>query len=319
MKKQLILVCVLVVALMSSCMKPYQVQKYQEIKPNESVYVIPLENGTQVNQTKLKSQAYLEQNKVIAKRIYIPTQWHKTGRMSNSGEWIPSVRVITVDRTPVTREWNGSGSGSNKTSNEAIEVESKESIGFSVCITATASIPDDWTSLFLYSYSGRTLADLMDTDVRGYVQKCLTTQFGDRNLTQGQNDRSAIFSQMSKDVTEHFALYGIKIMNIGSAGQFTYSNPSIQSAINEKYSSEMNIKTAENKVIAANKFAKAKASIEAQSHLDADIAIKLAFAEAVKNGKLQVPDNLTIAGGNFSMLELYGLKSMNTSTTKAKR
>ena len=82
-----------------------------------------------------------------------------------------------------------------------------------------------------------------------------------------------------------------------------------------KYSSEMNIQTAQNKVISANKFAQAKAAIEAQSHLDADIAIKLAFADALKNGKLQVPS--TIAGGNFSLLELYGLTSMsNTSKTK---
>ena len=63
MKKQLILVCVLVVSLMSSCMKPYQKQKIVEVKPNETAYLIPLENGTQTNQTKLKSQDYLEKNK----------------------------------------------------------------------------------------------------------------------------------------------------------------------------------------------------------------------------------------------------------------
>jgi len=312
MKKQLILVCVLVVALMSSCMKPYQKQKFVEVKPSQTAYLIPLENGTQTSQSKLKSQDYLEKNKVVAKRIYIPTQWQKTGRLSNSGYWMPSDTVILVDRTPVTREWNDAGSGSNKVSDDAIKVESKESIGFAVCITVTASIPEEWATLFLYSYSGRTLSDLMDSDVRGYVQKILTTEFGNRNLTSCQNERSIIFTQMSKDVSEHFALYGIKIVNIGSAGQFTYSNPNIQNAINDKYSSEMNITTAQNKVIAANKFAQAKASIEAQSHLDADIAIKLAFADALKNGKLQVPS--TIAGGNFSMLELYGLKSMSSKT-----
>jgi hypothetical protein len=315
MKKQLILVCVLVVSLMSSCMKPYQKQKIVEVKPNETAYLIPLENGTQTNQTKLKSQDYLEKNKVVAKRIYIPTQWQKTGRGNNSGYWMPSDTVIIVNRTPVTREWNQAGGGSNKTSNDAIKVESKESIGFEVCITATASIPEEWATLFLYSYSGRSLSDLMDSDVRAYVQTCLTTAFGDRTLTQGQNERSVVFSQMAKDVSAHFALYGIKIMNIGSAGQFSYENKAIQDAIDEKYSSEMNIQTAQNKVISANKFAQAKAAIEAQSHLDADIAIKLAFADALKNGKLQVPS--TIAGGNFSLLELYGLTSMsNTSKTK---
>lgn len=314
MKKQLILVCVLVVALMSSCMKPYQKQKFVEVKPNETAYLIPLENGTQSAQSKLKSQDYLEKNKVVAKRIYIPTQWQQTGRHSTEGYWMPSDTVILVNRTPVTREWNAAGGGSNKTSNDAIKVESSESIGFEVCITVTASIPEEWSTLFLYSYSGRTLSDLMDSDVRGYVQSSLTGYFGDKTLTNCQKERSSVFAQMKKDVTDHFALYGIKIMNIGSAGQFTYENKGIQDAIDEKYSSEMNIQTAQNKVISANKFAQAKAAIEAQSHLDADIAIKLAFADALKNGKLQVPS--TIAGGNFSLLELYGLKSMSATKTK---
>jgi len=180
-----------------------------------------------------------------------------------------------------------------------------------VCITSTATIPEHSTSLFLYSYSGKTLAQVMDLDVRGFIQNVLTTEFGNRNLTQCQNERSAVFEKMRKDVTTHFAKFGISIMNIGSAGQFLYSNHDIQAAINEKYSSEMNIKTAENKVIAANKFAQAKASIEAQSHLDADVQIKLAVAEAIRYGKLNIPDNLTVAGGNFNILEMYGLKNMN--------
>lgn len=310
MKKILILAgFVLMLSIAFTSCKPYQEQKYIEVKPNETAYVIPLETGNKDNQSKLKSEAYLEQNKVAAKRIYVPTQWHETGRMAGDGEWIPTVRIILVDRTPVTREWNDAGSGTNSKNDEAIKVESKESIGFSVCITATTNIPENDATRFLYSYSGKTLAQVMDNDIRGYIQNILTTEFGARSLTECQNQRNDVFAKMRISVTEHFKPYGINVVNIGAAGQFVYADKSIQDAINSKYSSEMKITSANNEVIAAQKFAQAKNAIVDQKMLDADIAIKTAFADAVRAGKLNVPS--TIAGGNINLMELYGLKSLS--------
>ena len=308
--KRLFLLSVLFITLILSSCRPYHEDKYVEVTPNQTAYVIPLETGTKDNQAKLKSEEYLEQNKVVSKRIYTPTQWHKTGRIWG-GEWIPAVRVIIVDRTPVTREWNGGGSGTNSTSNEAIAVESKESIGFEVCITTTSSIPEELATKFLYSYSGKTLAQVMDQDVRGYIQNILTTEFGSRTLTDCQNQRSVVFETMRKAVTEHFKLYGIQIVNVGSAGQFVYSNSDIQTAINSKYSSEMKISAAKNEVDAAQKFAAAKSAIESQKHLDADINIKNAIADGIRSGKLPVPS--TVAG-DFDIMKLYGLKGLNTSS-----
>lgn len=308
--KRLFLLSALFIALILSSCKPYQEEKYVEVTPNQTAYVIPLETGTKDNQTKLKSEEYLEQNKVVAKRIYTPTQWHKTGR-GNTGEYIPTVRVIIVDRTPVTREWNGDGGGTNAKSNEAVAVESKESIGFEVCITVTASIPEEFSTKFLYSYSGKTLSQVMDQDIRGYVQNILTTEFGSRQLTDCQNQRSVVFENMRKAVTDHFKLYGIQIVNVGSAGQFVYSDHAIQEAINSKYSSEMKISAAKNEVEAAQKFAAAKSAIEAQKHLDADINIKNAIADGIRSGKLPVPS--TVAG-SFDIMQLYGLKGLNASS-----
>lgn len=316
MKKNLIYLAVIGLgAFMASC-RPYQEEKYVEVSPNETAYVIPLENGTN-NQSKLKSEAYLEQNKVAAKRIYTPTQWHSTGRMWCDGDWIPSVRVIKVDRTPVTREWNDTGRGTSANNDEAIRVESKESIGFSVCITATASIPEESATHFLYSYSGKNLAQVMDNDVRGYIQNILTKEFGSRDLTSCQNDRGAVFDAMRKDVTEHFSKFGIKIVNIGSAGQFVYTDKSIQAAINSKYSSEMKIAAAKNEVESAKKFAEAKNAIEAQKNLDAEINIKNAIADGIRNGRIPVPQ--VVAGSNISIMDLYGLKSMSSNPSVSKR
>lgn len=309
MKKISILVVSLIAVIaFSSCRRPYQEEQYVEVSPNEAAYVIPLEQGSKENQTKLKSEQYLEQNKVVSKRIYLPTQWHSTGRWDDEGKWIPSVRVIKVDRTPVTREWTEAGTGTNAIKKENIEVESKESIGFGVGITATASIPDEWSSKFLYNYNGRTLAQVMDNDVRGFIQNILTTEFGIRNLSQCQSDRKIVFDTMRKEVTDHFATLGVRIMNVGAAGQFEYIDQTIQDAINEKFSSEMKIAAATNQVQAAKKFSEAKAAIEAQKNLDADINIKNAIADGIRSGKIPVPS--TVAGSNISIMDLYGLKGL---------
>jgi len=296
-----------------SCMKPYQEEIYVEVAPNETAYVIPLEQGTKSDQSKFNSEKYLEQNKVAAKRIYIPTQWHKTGRwfFGYDGRWIPTNKVIIVNRAPVTREWTGAGNGTNPNKREDINVESKESIGFRIGITATASIPEQWSSKFLYKYNGRTLSEVMDNDVRGFIQNILTSEFGVLYLSTCQANRKDVFEKMRKQTIEHFAEFGIEIINIGAAGGFNYVDESIQVSINEKFASEMKFTTAENEVKAANKFMQAKEAIAAQKNLDADIEIKTAIAEGIRTGKLPVPSSFTTAGSSMSILDLYGLKGLS--------
>lgn len=309
MKK--IILLLLVVLSATSCIKPYQKEIYEEIGPNETAFVIPLEKDTKGSQSKLKSEEYLEANKVAAKRIYIPTQWLKTGRLPNSGHYIPSVRVIKVDRAPVTREWtSANGTGTNGNKKEDIDVESKESIGFGIGITTTASIPEEWASRFLYLNSGRTLAQVMDTDVRAYIQNLLTSEFGNRTLAECQDERSAVFSFMRKSTVEYFEGMGIKILTLGAAGGFDYAEPKIQAAIDDKFASAMKIVSAENEVLAAEKFSRARKSIEAQKLLDANIGVLKAIEDGIRSGTLPMPSTLVTGSNNFSLMDLYAIKKM---------
>lgn len=313
MKKvfNLLIVMAIAASSMTSCLKPYQEKKYEIIQPNETAFVIPLEQNNKSAQGKLNSETFLNENKVASKRIEIPTRWHQSGRLSNSGEWIPSVRVIKVNRAPVTREWtaaNGSGTKGNK--KEDIEVESMESIGFGIGITATASIPEEWAAKFLYNYNGRSLAQVMDNDVRAYIQNILTSNFGSRNLSRCQSERKAVFDTMRIKTTKYFATMGVRVMNIGAAGQFNYTDKKIQIAINEKFASEMKKTTSMNEVAAAKKFAQAMKEIKAQKELDADNNIKDAIADAIRSGKLTLPNQLTMVGNETSAFDLFTVKSL---------
>jgi hypothetical protein len=164
------------------------------------------------------------------------------------------------------------------------------------------------SSTFLYNYNGKSLAQVMDADVRGFIQNILTSEFGTRPLSKCQADRKAIYEEMRSSTIKHFAALGIRITNLGAAGQFTYVDQSIQEAINKKFQSEMNIKSAQNEVEAAQKFAAAQAAVTAKNQLDADINIKNAIADGIRSGKLPVPN--VLAGSGVSVLDLYGLKQL---------
>ncbi len=311
MKKQLFLCATIIVAFLSSC-GPYKQKLYVEIRPNETAFVIPYEVGSKSGQEMLKSVDYLEAKKVSVKRVYIEQSKISTGRGWWDYKYIPLDTVVVVHRAPVTREWASSPGQSHSKNNQEINVESKNSIGFSIGITCTASIPEEDASKFLYYYGGRSLEDVMDHNIRSFVQDVLTREFGSRDLTQCQNERRQVFDSMKIKTSHFFQLHGIHIDIIGAAGEFTYNDPTISTAISSQFIAEKKNDAATNEVLAANKFAAAAGAIKAQKELDADITIKLAFADAVRSGRVTWPQTLVL-GKEGSMMDIWGLKNMNNS------
>jgi hypothetical protein len=72
------------------------------ILPNQSAFVIPDAGANKDSQAQFMSLDYLKANKIAAKRVVIPHV-----KLSGSGAWsdfyVPSARVIIVDRTPYNR------------------------------------------------------------------------------------------------------------------------------------------------------------------------------------------------------------------------
>ena len=307
MKKSLFIV--FAIGLMFVSCRPYHEEIYVEIEPNETAFLIPLEEGTQDAQVKFKSAEYLDELKVAAKRVYTPTIWHQTGHVRLKGEWIPTVVVVKVDRAPVTREWTEDTETGTEKVKQDINVESKESIGFGIGITCTASIPEELASTFLYYYNGKTLNDVMDNNVRSFIQDILTREFGSRELSDCQGQRKAIFTLMDTTTTKFFLERGVRIDNLGAAGEFHYLNPEIQTAINLEFIAEKKRDAAENEVAAAQQFSRAANTIAAQKELDARILIMEAYAEAIRTGKLPVPATL-VMGNDMNLMEVYGATNL---------
>lgn len=227
-----------------SC-KPVRVDELKDIEPNETAFVIPLETDTS-KQEKFESVEFLESQQVAAKRIKIEQRERKVGRWWFSVQWVPTMRVLTVDRTPVTRNWTTdiSENKGNRVSlsEKTFGVESKDSIGFSVGVNVSAYIDEKDTATYLYYYRGGDLEKVMDRNVREKVHTVLSQEFASRALEDCKTQKGEIRNALVTQVAEHFKDYGITITSIGLAEGLFFEQEEIQKAINDAYIAEMEVK-----------------------------------------------------------------------------
>lgn len=289
MKKKFLLLVMLVLLMfaLGGCVKPYDKPELVTIEASQTAFLIPLV-GNISDQASFESEELLAQAKVATKEIQIPHRWVQTGRWHWVGEWRASAKLIVVDRTPVTREWNSTKDSGTSTQNQAIYAESKESIGFSVGMNISAQIYTEGDAVkFLYSYNNKSLADIMDSEIRARVESKFVEQCAKLTLNDILEKKEEIMNAVRDDVEGYFSDKGITITVLGMKDGIEYDDPEIQAAINEKFSSEQKLVTQENN----NKVAISKAQAEAEAKLlaaEAEAeAIKIAAeAEAEANKKL---------------------------------
>jgi hypothetical protein len=283
-------------------MRPYDRPEYAEIDTSESAFLIPLEGDTN-EQASFQSVQFLEQRKVAAKRIQITHRWNQTGPFSNLGSWIPTVRLIKVDRRPVTREWTRHAASGTSSKDEAIHAESRDSINFSVGVACTANIPEQFASVFLYTYPSKSLVEMLDMEVRARIQQVIADEASKFDLDTLRAKKGEISAAIRADVIPFFRTRGIEIATIALVGGLHYENPEIQRAIDDavkttqlKVSAEarheaqqVELRTlklaAESKAAAAKLEAQSKADalkVEAQAKAEAELARIEAEAKGIR-------------------------------------
>lgn len=234
----------LIVAVFSAGCMPYKGEKFVEVKNNETAFVIPLEDQLE-KQQRLKSLEALESYQVAIKRIDIPRRWRKTGRLWFSGEWIDTVKVIKVDRSPVTREWTAGHDTGTSTRNQGIWIESEDSVSFSTGFNCTAYIKEKDSAAFLYHYPNGRLATIMDNQVRAEIQSKAAEIASQYKMDELRTKKGEIIKGVRDHVVPFFKSTGITVTTIGMFGGFTYENQDIQKAIDATFVSQ------QEKVVAA--------------------------------------------------------------------
>lgn len=274
------LLCV-TLASFTGCIRPYDTPEFVEIEPSQTAFLVPL-TGDTTNQASFESEEMLSNALVATKRVQIPHEWVQTKRRSWQGEWKPTMRLIVVERKPETREWNTSKDNGTSVTNQAIYAESKESIGFSVGMNCSAQIYTEQDAVkFLYSYNNTTLASIMDSEIRARVESKFVEECAKYSLNEILENKDVIMQTVREDVETYFAEKGITITVLGMKDGIEYDDPAIQTAINEKFSSEQKLETQENN----NAVIISKAEAEAE-------AMKIA-AEAEAEANKKISESLT--------------------------
>lgn len=274
MNKTIWLVMITIASVSTGCVRPYDTPEYHEIGSSHTAFLVPLEGDTE-KQVSFDSEEFLSGNMVATKRVQIPHTWIRTGRWPNDGEWVGSMRLITIDRAPVTRQWNADSNSGTSARDEAIWIESRDSVGFSTGITCTCRIPDDKAAVkFLYNYpaatstqssnnshqplidSGKGLAAVMDSEIRAQVQSRMSEFAALYNMDELREKKPEMLayvrfghlpSEVQPDqwdtikhpgVVEFFEERGIEITTLGQFGGFTYENVKIQDAIDQVFQAQ---------------------------------------------------------------------------------
>jgi len=263
---------------LTGCMKPYDKPEFVEIDTSETGFLIPLEGDT-AQQAKFQSEDYLLQRKVAAKRVQITHRWLQEGRLSTDGRWIATVRLVKVNRSPVTREWateqtTVANSGGIQRTDKAIWIESADSVGFSMGFTCTAFIPEDDAARFLYWYPSGSLVEVMDREVRGRIQQTAAEVAAKYPLDILRAKKQEIADAVKKDLTALFAARGVTITTVGMFGGMTYENPEIQRSIDGTFIAQ------QLKVVAEAKFEAQKKENE-RIELEANAVAEKARREAM--------------------------------------
>jgi hypothetical protein len=315
-KRLLTITCLVVLMCLcfTGCRRPYDTPEFVRIEPHQTAFLIPLV-GDSNNQASFESEELLLQAKVATKEIQIPHRWVQTRRQHWVGEWRPSMTLIVVDRSPVTREWSSTEEHGTSNMDEAIYAESAESIGFSAGMNCSAQIDtENDAAKFLYCYNNKALSEIMDTEIRARVESKFVEECASRTLNEILIEKEAIMTAVRDDVVTYFKSKGITITVLGMKDGLEYDDASIQKSINEKFSSEMKLTTQENenKRILSEAEAKAQAIIlEAQAAAEANRMLSESLTEEILkkmyyetwDGKLPTymtgdSDLIVMAGGN---------------------
>jgi len=238
------------------------------ILPNESAFLIPDTGANKENQAQFDSEAYLQDKKIAVKRFVIPhqklagsggTSWASTGW----DLYVPTGRLIIVDRSPFSREWVAAHDRGTSARNESIPCQSKEGVNISVGVSIGASVTEDNAAKFLYHfgvlppmdaagrlldrssaqtiftsvYYSRRLSDVMDDVGRKRVQTLICNEIANRTFDEDNDQAVKIMDAVKKTAAEYFASVGITLDFIGWGDTFNF-DPDVQKAVNDKRNAE---------------------------------------------------------------------------------
>ena len=212
--------------------------------------------GNKDSQASMDSEAYYAANKIALSRFVIPH-----AKLGNTGGWVgfdsyvPTGRMIIVDRAPYYREWTLSAKRGIAAKDESAPCQSREGLNITTEVGISTSVAEANAAKFLHFfgvnnpagdrsdpqvifasvYYGRSLAQVMDTIGRGLVHTAICREIGARTFDVVTAEANAIMDKVQAGAAKFFAERGITLEYVGWAGTWTF-DVDVQRAVNDAYS-----------------------------------------------------------------------------------
>src|SRR5262249_23266491 len=171
----------------------------------------------------------------------------------------------------------------------------------------TAHIPEESAAVFLYSYPSKSLAEMMDTEVRARIHQVIAEEAGKYDCFDLPGKKNDIMKMLREDVVPFFKKKGIDITTLAMLGGLAFDNAEIQRAIDDaakasqlkvtaeakRAAQEVENKTlllaADGKAAAAKREAEGKVAVELV-RVDSEVKIRIKEAEGQAESIKRVAD-----------------------------
>lgn len=225
------------------------------ILPSESAFFIPDVGANKDSQAAFGSEQYLKENKIAAKRFNVThVKLPATGGYFEGDYYVPTGRLVILDRTPVSREWVAASHRGTSTGDQSFPCQTSEGLDYKVGVAISAFVTEDNAAKFLYwfgvnpppgdrkdpqviftsVYFARSLAQIMDTVVRSKVQALVCTEVVKRTLDKANNEMAAMMTGIETSVKAYMDSRGINLDFVGWADTAEFDH-GVQNAINRRF------------------------------------------------------------------------------------
>lgn len=227
------------------------------ILPNHTAFWVPGMGDTKNNQAHMESEDFLKANKVPGKFFIIPHVKLSGSTYMGWDKYIPTGRLIVVDRAPFFHEWTKKTRGSSAEKDESFPCHSKDNIEVSAEMSLASSVTEENAARFLFYfgvnqpkgdasnpeviftsvYEGRTLAQVMGGWGRGEIQSRVCRHINAWTVEQLALHGNEVLDAIQSEAKDFFNNFGITIEYVGWAGGFGYPRE-VQDAINTRFAAE---------------------------------------------------------------------------------
>lgn len=217
---------------------PAKVEQVEVVDTNEEAFLVPLESDGNAQAHIGAGPAGFEKQRIETAQVSIQQRMRQLGYLPMHYEWMRTQRLVKVDTAPVTRDWTESPDTGTSSANQALEVESVESINIALPATITAVIKRGDGAKVRYFFSGQKLADIVDGEVHGFFQKEATRKFGTLTLSEFNSQMDSVGISILAAAREYFSPRGISLESFAWKGGVIYTNPAIQEISDELFIAE---------------------------------------------------------------------------------